>query len=104
MGGGEHGEWICIFRSGTSMTTMGFSRDPSSRRMCCRCLEEFDHSQIGCSCGGVTTEDGATDVYERYITVDETRSCLVLGIDIKPVMAEKYIDQYQKYITDNGGG
>ena len=95
MGGGEHGEWICIFRSGTSTTTMGFSQDPGSRRMCYRCLEEG---------GGVAAEDSVTDVYERYITFDETCSCLVLGIDIKPVMAEKYIDQYQKYIKDNGGG
>ena len=103
VGGGEDGEWICIFRSGAMMGFPQGSYD-DSRCMCYRCLEDFDYGQIGCSCGGVAAEDACANVYERYIPVDEMRSCLVLGVDIKPVMADKYIRQNQEYIKSRGGG
>ena len=98
VGDGGGGEWICIFRSGA---TRG-SRDPHGDhlRTCYRCLEEFKDDQVGCTCGGIAADGGVTNVYERFITVDETRSCLVLGVDVKPVMADNYIAEYQQYVRD----
>ena len=101
MGGGdEEGKWICILRLGVGTGLSLPSSDLTGRRMCHQCLDEFDRGQIGCSCGGVAAKD-VESVYERYITVDETRSCLVLGVDIKPVMADKYIELYLDYVKSN---
>ena len=48
--------------------------------------------------------ENAQSVYERYITVDEMIACLVLGVDIKHVMADKYIEMYLEYVKVSGGG